>query len=219
MKKLVLWDLGHVWFSVKWHKSLKQQAKLFAATLQELREFLEVRENLCGQNSWEKYESGYSEEGIYLDYINYFGNKNEVNFENFRRVFNIGISYGTTYPQLVDIAEKLKAQGVTQGILSNINSIHAEYLERFAREANSYPHKIIPKELTFYSCEINQRKDLGPQAFLHCCEKSEVEPKNAVLIDGRPENIRGSICGGGKGILYINPQYTEERLRQLEFLK
>lgn len=219
-KKAVLWDLGQVVVKVQPGAQIKAIGRALNVSVQKLAEFIYL-ERAPGSSltMWEEMETRGSACDIYELFVKRFDPNLETNYYDFVQAMNTGLIFPTEETdELIAIMRRLKAAGVVQGILSNIDAIHAAYFEFLMFRARPELETIFPKPQRFYSQEIHARKGKTPEAFLIACDRMGVKPENAALIDDLPPNIRGVNSCGGKGILYTGPEGTLKKLMGFEFL-
>lgn len=220
-RRLVLWDVGGVlnhFNFIEWRDNL---ARLFGTTRYKISELLYFEGAELGEPTFFKKIEINGDKWNPVKIYETFNERlksadcdRQVSYVDFIRVFGAGLSAPSDFPELVRINQELNDGNIRQGILSNINTIHADAVETFF-SLNDFE---IMSAYRFYSCEIGLCKSEAPAAFLQACEKCCVKPENACLIDDHPENIRGAILGGGKGILHIDALSTGTKLKEFGFL-
>lgn len=220
-KRIVLWDIGGVLNQFNFAEWLLLLTELMGTTRYRMMEFLCLGGTLLHEDSFlKRIEAGYNGEsgpvGIYNEFIKYFHPKKYVSFDDFKRVFGGSLSPSPAFSELKKISVALSINGIEQGILSNINTLHTGFVERFLDEYGM--GEFIPQTHRFYSCEIGISKSEDSKAFLDACGKVGVKPEDACLIDNKVQNVRGALLCGGKGILYLDPESTLEKLIEFGFL-
>ena len=188
------WDIGGVFDRFVEDSFLDSLSLLFRVKAEELLNFFREGD----PSFWHRIESEpeWDARKIHAEFCERFG-KN-VSFGVFIRSFNAGIISADFDRELIRLLEDINLAGISQGIISNINSIHAECVEKNFL----YILKHIPRGHRYYSYVIGARKSRTSEAFLKVFDLSDADPKNSYFIDDREYNIEGFERAGGTGILF-----------------
>ena len=131
--------------------------------------------------------------------------------EEFRDAFNKGITVNAFDARLLPIMQEFHAYGFRQGMISNMNPLHGEFIKAHNPKAFQY----IRPELRFFSYEIGFRKGHGHELFQHIRNASGALPMNSFLIDDRLDNVQWFNDVGGKGVFLTSGGYQQVRYEVL----
>ncbi len=104
------------------------------------------------------------------------------------------------------IAHQLKASGYKLGIISNTKRIYSTLRKKIGDLS------IFNPKITSYKAKIMKP---DKRIFALACRLAKVKPAEAVFIDDRIVNVRGSRASGMKAIHYRNPAQLKKYLRKL----
>lgn len=96
---------------------------------------------------------------------------------------------------------------VRLGILSNTNSIHAEFLRRQFPLLGELEH-------VYLSHEIGLRKP-DPAAYQYVLERLGVSPQRTAFVDDMPKNVSAAAAMGMHGVLARTPEDVRDGLARL----
>ncbi|MBI2121883.1 MAG: hypothetical protein HYT98_02055 [Candidatus Sungbacteria bacterium] len=199
-KKRVFWDMGGVLNRFVADEFLANLADLFRIDALAVAKFF-----LDGDPAlWHRMEGEPDFDGrkIYECFIKQFGLSPPL--RAFYRNFNTGIVPMEHEAELLVLMADLAQSGVCQGIISNINSIHARYV---IRNYQQFFRHIKPR-MRFFSYRIGVRKSRSPDAFKKVFEFSKSGPVSSFLIDDRDSNVEGFCKAGGTGIFFHSVNET-----------
>jgi FMN phosphatase YigB (HAD superfamily) len=149
--------------------------------------------------------------GVTEEYIIGLGQKHR----SFAQFVPLGIRIANAQKpirQTVKIAHQLKNKGYTLHILSNIGTtIYADL-------ARSYPEIFQPFDAVIAPCAENNYCGKPHQAFFDQYYKEYSGPKQLLLIDDKPINIKKAVCAGIGGIYFIHPNSLRTNLHRLKVL-
>ena len=109
--------------------------------------------------------------------------------------------------EVLAIVEDVRSLGVRTAILSNTIEPHAKAV----RSAGLYDGF----DSVFLSHEIGLRKP-DPKVYEHALEVLGLEPRDAVFIDDRHENVTAALHIGMYGIVFTDPYNLRRDLRKLD---
>lgn len=199
-KKWVFWDMGGVLNRFVADEFLANLADLFRTnTLAVAKFFLDGDPPL-----WYRIESEPDFDGrkIYEYFIKQFGLMPP--FRTFCRSFNTGIVPMEHETELLVLMADLAQAGARQGLISNINSIHARYVVR--NYLQFFRH--IEPCIRFFSYRLGFRKNRSSRVFEEVFKLSGSSPLVSFLIDDRESNIEGFEKTGGTGIFFHSVNET-----------
>jgi len=107
---------------------------------------------------------------------------------------------------IVALVHRLQAAGYTTAILSNTNSLHADF--------NRARGMFEGFDAIILSHEVGLRKP-SPEIFTYTLRKLGVAPEEAVFIDDMPENVAGAAAVGIHAINFQNARQLTEELERL----
>lgn len=160
---------------------------------------------------WEELETFWTKEEIHRRLTEHFGVS--IGLKEFIDTFNIGLE-PPDWHRAQNFLRKVWVAGVRLALVSNINHIHREYVERTFRQILWF----FPYSSRFFSCDIGLRKGKDPAFFRYVLERCRIYPEDAVLIDDRQENLDGFALVGGRGVLFREWHTLEFKLIQLGVL-
>jgi len=127
--------------------------------------------------------------------------------ENVRELFKQ--AYRTNlylFPEIIELIKELKEKKIRTAVLSNVIKIHAEVI----RENKGYDlfDKVI------LSCEVGLVK---PEKKIYQIALSELgtEPKQAIFIDDREDNLLPAQEMGIRTVLAVNPEQVVKEVKQI----
>ncbi len=111
-----------------------------------------------------------------------------------------------TDPAMLTWVAALQQHGLRTAVLSNMVPEVLQAMRTQPRFAwlSGFTH------LT-WSCELHIAKP-DPAIYLHTCERLGVAPADALLLDDKPENIRGAEAIGMQGILFTDIAHLRQDL-------
>ncbi len=149
--------------------------------------------------------------GVTEEYIIGLGKKH-CSFEQF---IPLGIAIANAQKpitQTVQLAHQLKQKGYTIHIMSNIGkTIYADL-------AYSYPEVFKPFDAVIAPCAENDYCGKPHQAFFDQYYKEYSNPKQLLLIDDKPINIKKAVRAGMGGICFVHPHALRRIFTRLEIL-
>ncbi len=206
--KTIFFDYGGVILLFHLDDFLEKTGRMFGVSAQQVLNFVRGG-NATASPFWRGIELGQHEEkGIRDALCAHFGK--EIPMDEFCRIFSSGIEPNDEYRRR-PLFKKLRAVGVKLGAVSNINAIHARYVEKHL----GFLLTDIPPWRRFYSFKLGVRKDSTGAALRRVCELCGIPPEQAILVDDLPENVEGMNVIGGKGLLFRGFHQLEYDLIQL----
>ncbi|PKN03502.1 hypothetical protein CVU75_01925 [Candidatus Dependentiae bacterium HGW-Dependentiae-1] len=149
--------------------------------------------------------------GVTEEYIIGLGQKHR----SFAQFVPLGIAIANAQKpitQTVQIAHQLKRKGYTIHIMSNIGTtIYADL-------ARSYPEVFQPFDSVIAPCAENNYCGKPHQAFFDQYYKDYSDPKQLLLIDDKPINIKKAVHAGMGGICFVHPNLLRRTLQRLAIL-
>ena len=110
-------------------------------------------------------------------------------------------------PYAMEWIESLKARGMKLYVLSNFGNV--------AFDINSQVYEFLPlMDGKVISYELGITKP-DRRIYEALYQKYDIDPKQAVFIDDRRENVDGAIAAGMKGILFESYEQAKEELGRL----
>lgn len=198
--KIIFWDWGRVRGDFDYDEFILSLARLFLVSPYHIVSFLDEGE----PSTFDQLECGWSEEKIHQEFVKRFG---YVPLESFIQRFCSGVK-SKDYRHVDPLLDRIAASGVKQGMISNINCIHAGHIVK--TDPDSFRH--IPSELRFFSFELGCKKpDVFPLVFDRC----QVKPEECIFFDDLEENVRGFNALGGKGFIFYGFFDAEAELIKL----
>lgn len=94
-------------------------------------------------------------------------------------------SWSAVDDAMVALIERAATAGMRMGLLSNIPEELAAHYERH------HDRWLRHFELVAFSCRVGEAKP-DPEAFLRCCDKLGVRPRDVLFIDDRAENVHAA---------------------------
>ncbi len=107
---------------------------------------------------------------------------------------------------MLDLVDRLKANGYKVGLLSNMDPEHGE----LNRKRHIFEHF----DQALYSYDVRARKP-EPEAYEDLAKALQVEPSELIFIDDLPENVEGAKRLGAYGIQF---QGYQELVKELEMI-
>ncbi len=203
-KRFLFFDLGGVLIRFLYDFLVERLARMFGVGPVAMVEFIE--------SIWISVETGCSEDEIYNLFRNRF--RVCVDRREFVAVFGLSVEAQDEYRRR-PLFKRLRKAGVEFGIISNINAIHAaETQVRFSSIFEG-----ISQWRRFYSFKMGMRKDKTGEMFKAVCQRCDIDPRQAILIDDSPENILGVNAVGGAGIVFRSFHRVEHELIQRGVLR
>ncbi len=105
-------------------------------------------------------------------------------------------------PKMLALLERLKCQGYTTALLSNIEAPLANYFKQ-------HPFKHI--DHCFYSCDLGMRKP-EKGIYQRVLQELSCRPETVMFIDDRGENVKAAISLGITGVLFRDCDDLKEQL-------
>lgn len=196
----ILWDLGGVRVNFIVDHFYEEIARLFQVPVSEVVHFLD-----SSDGEWRSFELRMSAEEICNTFNLRFGKR--VSLAELEKAFNNCYEQEVFDRHLASVDKLLEEYGVMQGVISNLNPIHAEYIERKFRHL----FRNIHPDLIFYSCRIGMRKECGSSIFEHVFQKAkqrfDLKRKDAIFIEDNKENLRCFIEAGGGNALRFDGSF------------
>jgi len=185
----VIFDLGRVLVDYDWTRALRDSGRDFGMPPDE------VKRRLFPGNAFDRFEAGeLTPEQFHAEFESLLACK--IPFERFCGLWN-SIFTDEVRPVL-ELAERLKARGLPVAVLSNTNTLHADFLRGRLAWLRAWDH-------VYMSHEIRVRKpDAG--AYRHVLERLGVAPAQAVFVDDMPKNIQAAEALGLRCVLATSPQ-------------
>ena len=109
------------------------------------------------------------------------------------------------WPQMTNLVKKLKKQGYTVPVLTNVTKTMVKYNRMKGR------YKLFKP--VFLSCYIGQRKP-SPAIFIYVLKKLKIKPNECIFIDDNESYLKGAQTVGIKTILFKNYSQTVDELRR-----
>jgi epoxide hydrolase-like predicted phosphatase len=129
----------------------------------------------------------------------------KIEKRKWKLAYHIGKTSDTTvHHGMYALARKLKANGYTVGILSNVWGITVTYNRKAGRYKGFSP--------VILSCEIGHRKP-APQSYRHLLRKLSCTPQECVFIDDTPRCIEGAKKLGINALLFTNITQLKKDLK------
>lgn len=114
--------------------------------------------------------------------------------------------------QTVHIAHQLKKKGYTIHIMSNIGTTIYADLEK------QYPAVFQPFDTVVAPCAENNYCGKPHQAFFDSYHAQYAGPKQLILIDDKPINIKKAVQAGMGGICFVHSKILRHTLQRLKIL-
>lgn len=193
MIKAVIFDYGGV---VKEGHSLKKDfAKIYNMPEEEMQKFEDKIKPIYAQFM----RGSIDEKKFWQQFSGAIGKSTPNNcIELSRKIYKETFSF---FPEILDLIEKLKEQGLKTAVLSNILDFQAEIIREkdgykmFDVVALSYEEGLEKPELDFYKLII---------------ERLGIKPEECIFIDDGKWNLPPAISLGMKTVLAKNPKQVEE---------
>lgn len=100
--------------------------------------------------------------------------------------------------RMMDWADRVRAAGIRTAVLSNLPRDLGEYLRNSTDLLTHFDHHS-------FSYELDSAKPDG-EIYLHAVDGLGLEPREALFIDDRTENVTGAEAVGLHGILFESPE-------------
>lgn len=207
-ERMVFFDYGGVLFDFQVDFFLESTARMFGVSALDILRFFSRPKK---RPFFRRMDIGLNEKNIRDAFCRHFGK--DVPMDEFREKFSSALIVNDLYRQ-EQVLKKLREAKVRLGAISNINAVHASYIEeRFGRVLFDFP-----RPFRFYSFALGLRKDASGEMFLKACELCGADPKKSILVDDLVENVVGVKNAGGRGILFRGFHRLEYDLIQLGVL-
>ena len=149
--------------------------------------------------------------GVTEEYIIGLGQKHH----SFTQFIPLGIAIANAQKPIaktVALAHQLKKEGYTLHIMSNIGpTIYADL-------AKTYPDVFAPFDIVIVPLPENKYCGKPHQAFFDLYYKNHAGPKQILLIDDKPINIKKAVNAGIGGICFVHPNSLGHTLARLAIL-
>lgn len=201
MKKIknILFDLGGVLFPLSVPATIEAYKTAAGVTQQQLENWLSY--NDLGA----RYETGRCSTEEFREGFNTVCNRN-LDEETFARCWNAMIlGYPEKHSQILDA---LKRNGYNLYILSNINELHVDYVEKLAQ----WREGLFVKK--YYSNEIHYAKP-HQECYEYIINDSKIDPTETLYIDDRADN---AATGRSLGFQTINMPQNGDLYKELQDL-
>lgn len=201
MKKIknILFDLGGVLFPLSVPATIQALAAAAHTTEELLDKWLKYN------NLGNRYETGGCTTQEFLDGFNTICGSN-LDMENFTRCWNAMIlGYPDRHTALL---ETLRSKGYNLYILSNINDLHVQYVEKLAQ----WSENLFIKK--YYSNEIHLAKP-NRECYEYVINDSKMDPAETLYIDDRADN---AAMGREMGFITINMKQNGDLDKELQHL-
>lgn len=180
MIKNIIFDLGGVLYNVDYQRTVQQLSDLFFRTM----EFSQEKE-------WSiiaEYEKGNISTEIFREKLSSaFGFEGNVENGSFDAAWNSMLQGFYEYAQ--PVINTLLHQGYSIVILSNINSLHLEYIQ------NHSPSIFSSVKHVFFSCEIGLRKP-EISCFRHVIDICAWDPQETLFVDDAERHCKAAASLG-----------------------
>ena len=201
MKKIknILFDLGGVLFPLSIQATIEAFQNAGKVSTSQIDKWLQ-NSDLCyryetGRCSTEEFRNGFNDiSPIKLD---------EATFDQCWNVMILG------YPEHhTALLNALRSKGFNLYILSNINELHVNYVEKLAQ----WPQNLFVKK--YYSNEIHLRKP-DRECYEYVINDSKIDPTETLYIDDRADN---AAMGVSFGFQTINLPQNGDLYKELQHL-
>lgn len=212
-KPWVFFDIGQVLVAFSEDDFLRTLAYVLKTTPRELIHYFGDLSRGAVMSRWQQFEI--LESGAFIHEAMCRDFEVELSRERFEEAFASGPILLRKYQRglLLQLLEQLRQSGVSLGLISNVNPIHAAWGERNL----SMIYERFEPRARFHSCSVGMRKDRDGAMFVEVFRRCGIENGTTrVLIDDRQENLEGFKRAGGRGILFSHDRgfhFLEEELR------
>ena len=203
--KFIYFDLGKVLLDFDHEKMVCQMAKVAGVTPIAMRDALmPTGQPSQGDTQWQL-EAGAIGPDDYYEHL-----CEALQTRPPREEFELAASdIFTPIEESFALVERLAAQGIRLGILSNTNAIHWDFFMD-----GRYPLLNEAFELKLSSFEL---KSMKPESAIYqkAAERAGVAPSEIFFTDDKPENIEGALSVGYDAMLFTTAGMLARKLREL----
>ena len=200
--KNIMFDLGGVLFPLSINATIEAYERCGAKNAADT-----FVKKLCEETDIaHRYTTGTCTSDEYRQFCNEVFQTNMDN-ETFDRCWNAMIlGYPETNRPLL---QKLKNHGFKLYVLSNINEIHVDYVEKLAQ----WPDDLFIKR--YYSNEIHYEKP-DPACFQYVINDAKINPAETLYIDDRADNIESAKNAGLITVHLTDPKLLENIFQDIK---
>lgn len=146
------------------------------------------------------YITGKCDEKTYVETLRAIGGIKETHDE-LRAMLLDGF---TLRPEMIALADRLRARGVVTGILSD----QTDWLDKINERHGLFAHF----DHVFNSYHIGMAKD-DPATFTEVCRRTGIPPAETVFFDDNPGNVGRAVGAGLRAILFVGVPECIQALR------